>query len=50
MYELNESRNRRILVIDDNDAIHQDFRKILTADTNCNLSHRAVGSALDAGI
>ncbi len=25
--------NRRILVIDDNDAIHQDFRKILDAAT-----------------
>ena len=30
-----EQQNRRILVIDDNDAIHQDFRKILgdRADT-----------------
>tara|TARA_R110002111_G_scaffold261826_3_gene335804 strand:+ start:8279 stop:10546 length:2268 start_codon:yes stop_codon:yes gene_type:complete len=30
MYELNETRNRRILVIDDNEAIHEDFRKILS--------------------
>ncbi len=30
MYKLNEVRNRGILVIDDNDAIHEDFRKILT--------------------
>jgi signal transduction histidine kinase len=32
--ELNEPRNRRILVIDDNEAIHDDFRKILAADVN----------------
>lgn len=30
MYELNDTRNRRILVIDDNVSIHADFRKILT--------------------
>lgn len=30
MYELNDTRNRRILVIDDNEAIHDDFKKILT--------------------
>jgi len=29
MYEINETRNRRILVIDDNEAIHEDFRKVL---------------------
>ncbi|WP_339735801.1 EAL domain-containing protein [uncultured Gimesia sp.] len=29
MYKINESRNRRILVIDDNEAIHDDFRKVL---------------------
>ena len=34
MYELNETRNRRILVIDDNEAIHDDFRKILMGSTN----------------
>jgi len=28
------SQNRRILVIDDNEAIHQDFRKILGANTD----------------
>ena len=30
MHEINEIRNRRILVIDDNEAIHDDFKKILT--------------------
>ena len=34
-------KNRRILVIDDNRAIHDDFRKILTTDTT-------TGAALDA--
>ena len=26
-------KNRRVLVVDDNRAIHDDFRKILTPDT-----------------
>ena len=34
MYKLNEPRNRRILVIDDNEAIQDDFRKILAGDVN----------------
>lgn len=34
MRSINESLNRRILVIDDKDAIHADFRKILTSSTN----------------
>ncbi|MCA9016226.1 MAG: response regulator, partial [Planctomycetaceae bacterium] len=29
MYKIDETRNRRILVIDDNEAIHEDFRKVL---------------------
>ncbi len=36
-----ESEPRRILIIDDNDAIHNDFRKTLTTP-----SHAAVGSRL----
>jgi CheY-like chemotaxis protein len=30
---LSEEQNRRILVIDDNEAVHNDFRKILSPDT-----------------
>ena len=30
MHKIDDARNRRILVIDDNEAIHADFRKILT--------------------
>jgi hypothetical protein len=35
MHAADSNRNRRILVIDDNPAIHEDFRKILAppADT-----------------
>ncbi len=32
MNETAEEKNRRILVIDDNQAIHEDFRKILSGD------------------
>ncbi|MGB0909928.1 MAG: ATP-binding protein [Nitrospirales bacterium] len=32
MNETTEKKNRRILIIDDNQAIHEDFRKILTGD------------------
>ncbi len=32
MSEINVEKNRRILVIDDNEAIHRDFRKILATD------------------
>src|SRR5664279_4022930 len=30
MNDLPPMQNRRVLVIDDNDAIHEDFRKVLT--------------------
>ncbi len=33
---LNPNQNRRILIIDDNEAIHQDFKKILTRPKNQN--------------
>lgn len=32
MKQIENSRNLRVIVIDDNPAIHEDFRKILTAD------------------
>ena len=41
---LNPDRNRRILVIDDNQAIHQDFRKIL-APTKCRSNKLAAAEA-----
>lgn len=42
-------RNNRILIVDDNDAIHQDYRKILTRRTeNANLS-RAMEELFDDG-
>lgn len=34
MYDLNENRNQRILVIDDNESIHEDFRKILVGHSS----------------
>ena len=34
MIEVPELANHRILVVDDNPAIHEDFRKILSADTD----------------
>lgn len=36
MYGLNEPRNQRILVIDDNEAIHADFRKVLMGNEYSN--------------
>ena len=33
MNNLPAEKNRRILIIDDNRAIHDDFRKILSPDT-----------------
>ncbi|MDB6056444.1 MAG: hypothetical protein JWO95_288 [Verrucomicrobiales bacterium] len=30
------NKNRRILIVDDNEAIHQDFRKIVNVDSNEN--------------
>ena len=43
---LNPDRNRRILVIDDNQAIHQDFRKILAPAKNRNHKLAAAEAAL----
>ena len=37
MNSVAEEKNRRILVIDDNDAIHDDFRKVLNASTGSSL-------------
>ena len=31
-----ESKNNRILIIDDNESIHQDFRKILSSKESSN--------------
>ena len=39
MNERSQEKNRRVLVIDDNHAIHEDFRKILTQDDT--MSHLA---------
>lgn len=39
MYEINEILNRRILVIDDNEAIHEDFRKVLVGSTTPNATN-----------
>lgn len=36
MCDLNNTRNRRVLVVDDNEAIHADFRKILSASDDSN--------------
>ena len=33
MDNISNNRNRRILIIDDNEAIHEDFRVILTSST-----------------
>ncbi len=38
MIGLKREHNRRILVIDDNQAIHEDFRKVLVAEDNGDLS------------
>jgi two-component system sensor histidine kinase/response regulator len=43
---LNPDRNRRILVIDDNQAIHQDFRKILAPTKSQNNKLAAAEAAL----
>src|SRR5688572_13291878 len=42
MTENTKNHNRRILVIDDNQSIHQDFRKILSAESH---SEAALGDA-----
>src|SRR6202034_1129525 len=43
---INPDRNRRILVIDDNQAIHQDFRKILAPTKGQNSKLAAAEAAL----
>jgi two-component system, sensor histidine kinase and response regulator len=43
---LNPDKNRRILVIDDNRAIHEDFRKVLTASKAQNIDLIEVEAAL----
>jgi len=43
---INPDRNRRILVIDDNQAIHQDFRKILAPTKSQHLKLAAAEAAL----
>jgi two-component system sensor histidine kinase/response regulator len=43
---INPDRNRRILVIDDNQAIHQDFRKILAPTKSRNNKLAAAEAAL----
>jgi two-component system, NtrC family, sensor kinase len=52
MNPLDTARNHRILVIDDNPAIHQDFRKILGAGSAGSgdleqISHELFGESLD---
>mgnify|MGYP001501784955 CR=1 FL=1 len=46
MTEQNPARNRRILVIDDNTAIHDDFRKILVADGDPDATLQETEAAL----
>jgi len=38
MTDMNSDRNRRVLVIDDNKSIHNDFRKILSPDDPTRLA------------
>ncbi len=46
MNDLNNDKNRRVLVIDDNRAIHDDFRKILALDRTAALAMDASEAAL----
>ncbi len=46
MPDLNTPCNRRILIIDDNEAIHADFRKILAGTLNSNAALRDAHAAL----
>jgi two-component system, sensor histidine kinase and response regulator len=41
-----EERNHRILIVDDNPAIHEDFKKIFTATKNTEGNFEAVDAAL----
>jgi CheY-like chemotaxis protein len=46
MSETPEAPNQRILIVDDNPAIHEDIRKILAASTNEKAALRAAEAAL----
>src|SRR6266567_1742189 len=45
---MNEEKNRRILVVDDNRTIHEDFRKILTTRADSASLDRAEAEILGA--
>jgi two-component system cell cycle sensor histidine kinase/response regulator CckA len=49
MSDLPEGKNRRVLVIDDNPAIHDDFRKILCPSTATSTALDAAEAALFGG-
>ncbi|MBI3868455.1 MAG: response regulator [Verrucomicrobia bacterium] len=49
MSNLSHASNRRILIIDDNEAIHEDFRTILCADATSGAALRATSSAFFGG-
>jgi signal transduction histidine kinase len=42
MKQISEVSNRRVLVIDDNESIHEDFRAVLSGDTNDGASLSSV--------
>lgn len=46
MNNLPADKNRRVLVIDDNPAIHDDFRKILSPDTGATAALDRAGAEL----
>jgi hypothetical protein len=46
MTDSHETKNRRVLVIDDNRAIHDDFRKILSPDLASKADFEASDLAL----
>ena len=46
MPDMNETSNRRILIIDDNEAIHTDFQKILAGSSSSNAALRDARAAL----
>ena len=49
MDNLPAGKNQRVLVVDDNLAIHEDFRKILSRDTAAKAALDASGTALFGG-
>jgi signal transduction histidine kinase len=46
---MNDTTNRRVLLIDDNPAIHDDFRKIIAADDTCAFAIDEEAEALFGG-